>query len=72
METILGIAVGIGLSAACGFRVFVPVLIMNLAAISGQIPLLAGFARMDGRASFSKQKFHKKGYAPIMYSEHIL
>jgi hypothetical protein len=72
METILGIAVGIGLSAACGFLFFVPLLIMNIAAISGQIKLLAGFAWMDGRASFSKQKFHKKGYAPIMYSKHIL
>jgi len=44
MEAILGIAVGIGLSAACGFRVFVPLLIMNLAALSGQIQLPAGFA----------------------------
>ncbi|MBN1364798.1 MAG: DUF4126 domain-containing protein [Syntrophaceae bacterium] len=44
METILGIAVGIGLSAACGFRIFVPLLIMNLAALSGQIQLPAGFA----------------------------
>jgi hypothetical protein len=46
METILGIAVGIGLSAACGFRVFVPLLIMNLAALSGQLQLPAGFAWM--------------------------
>lgn len=41
MEIILGIAMGIGLSAACGFRIFVPLLIMNLAAISGQIQLPA-------------------------------
>jgi hypothetical protein len=46
METILGIAVGIGLSTACGFRVFVPLLIMNIAALSGQIQLPAGFAWM--------------------------
>jgi hypothetical protein len=44
METILGFAIGIGLSAACGFRVFVPLLIMNLAALSGQIYLPSGFA----------------------------
>lgn len=44
MEAILGITVGIGLSAACGFRVFVPLLIMNLAALSGQIQFPAGFA----------------------------
>lgn len=44
METILGIIIGIGLSAACGFRVFVPLLIMNLAVLGGQIQLPAGFA----------------------------
>jgi lysylphosphatidylglycerol synthetase-like protein (DUF2156 family) len=44
METILGIAVGVGLSAACGFRVFVPLLIMNLATLSGQFHLSPEFA----------------------------
>ena len=44
MDTLLGIAIGIGLSAACGFRVFVPLLIMNLAALSGHISLSPGFA----------------------------
>lgn len=44
METILGIALGIGLSAACGFRIFVPLLILNLAAISGHFNLSPEFA----------------------------
>jgi len=44
METLLGIAVGIGLSAACGFRIFVPLLMMNLASMSGQLHLSSGFA----------------------------
>ena len=48
MEIILGIAVGIGLSAACGFRIFAPLLIMNLAALSGQIQLPAEFAWIGG------------------------
>lgn len=39
-----GITIGIGLSAACGFRVFVPLLIMNLAALSGLLHVPAGFA----------------------------
>lgn len=43
METLLGIAVGIGLSAACGFRVFVPLLAMNLATLSGHLHLAPGF-----------------------------
>lgn len=44
METVLGIAIGIGLSAACGFRVFVPLLVMNLMALSGHLHLSPGFA----------------------------
>jgi hypothetical protein len=44
METLMGIAVGIGLSAACGFRVFVPLLVMNLASLAGQLHLSPGFA----------------------------
>jgi len=43
METMLSICVGIGLSAACGFRVFVPLLVMNLAAHSGHLTLAHGF-----------------------------
>lgn len=41
--TLLGICLGIGLSAACGFRVFVPLLVMNLAAVSGHLHLAHGF-----------------------------
>ncbi|MGH7972059.1 MAG: DUF4126 domain-containing protein, partial [Limisphaerales bacterium] len=43
METLLSICVGIGLSAACGFRVFVPLLVMNIAALSGHLHLAHGF-----------------------------
>ena len=45
METdlILSFCIGIGLSAACGFRVFVPLLIMSLAAHSGYLTLAPGF-----------------------------
>lgn len=35
METIIGLCIGIGLSAACGFRVFVPLLIMSIASMTG-------------------------------------
>ena len=44
METLIGIVVGIGLSAGCGFRVFVPLLVMNLASLSGHLHLASGFA----------------------------
>lgn len=43
METILGLIIGVGLSAACGFRVFVPLLGMSLAAHSGYVTLSPGF-----------------------------
>ena len=39
MESIFGISLGLGLSAACGFRVFVPLLILNLASASGHVEL---------------------------------
>src|SRR5215475_13958065 len=44
METLLSICIGIGLSAACGFRVFVPLLAMSIAALSGHLTLAQGFA----------------------------
>jgi hypothetical protein len=43
MEVIIGLCLGITLSAACGFRVFVPPLAMSLAAIYGNFPLSSGF-----------------------------
>jgi hypothetical protein len=43
MEIIIALCLGITLSAACGFRVFVPPLAMSLAAASGHFPLASGF-----------------------------
>jgi hypothetical protein len=43
METLLAISLGIGLSAACGFRVFVPLLVMSVASLSGHLALAPGF-----------------------------
>src|SRR5215467_5055176 len=43
METVLSICVGIGLSAACGFRVFVPLLVMSIGSLSGHLTLSHGF-----------------------------
>lgn len=37
METLLRIPIGIGLSVACGVRVFVPLLVMNLASLGGHL-----------------------------------
>jgi hypothetical protein len=43
-DTLLSIALGIGLSAACGFRVFVPLLIVSIASLTGNLHLSSGFA----------------------------
>jgi hypothetical protein len=43
METLLSICLGIGLSAACGFRVFVPLLALSVAAHAGHVHLSSGF-----------------------------
>ncbi len=45
-ELILSIIVGIGLSAACGFRVFIPPLVMCIAAKSGHVSVGPDFAWM--------------------------
>ncbi|HYC08350.1 MAG TPA: DUF4126 domain-containing protein [Steroidobacteraceae bacterium] len=40
----LSIALGVGLAAAVGFRVFVPLLVVSVAALSGHLTLSSGFA----------------------------
>lgn len=44
MHMVLGLCIGVGLSAACGFRVFVPMLATSVAAYSGRLQLADGFA----------------------------
>ena len=43
-ELALSVALGFGLAAAAGFRVFLPMLVMSIAAYSGHLTLSAGFA----------------------------
>lgn len=42
-ETLVSIMIGAGLAAACGFRVFVPFLVLSVAARLGHVPLSSGF-----------------------------
>lgn len=44
METLLSILLGLGLSASCGFRVFIPLLVASLAARTGHLELGPGYA----------------------------
>lgn len=43
MDIVLSLCLGIGLSAACGFRVFVPMLGMSVASMAGHLELSSGF-----------------------------
>lgn len=47
METLLSVVLGIGLSAACGFRIFVPFLLVGIAARTGHLVLGDSFAWMS-------------------------
>lgn len=43
MEVIVSVALGLGLAAACGLRVFVPLTLLSLAAASGRVPVASGW-----------------------------
>ena len=51
MESFLSFLVGIGLSAACGFRVFVPLLVVSIASYTGHLHLSSGFEWMGSTAA---------------------
>jgi hypothetical protein len=75
METLLSICVGIGLSAACGFRVFVPLLAMNLAALSGHLTLAHGFewiGSYPALIAFSVATLLEIGGYYIPWLDHVL
>jgi hypothetical protein len=50
-ESLIGVALGIGLAAATGFRIFVPLLIAGLAARFGYLPLGEGFQWLASTAA---------------------
>ena len=51
VELFLSICLGIGLSAACGFRVFVPLLVVSIASRGGHLHLSPGFEWMGSDAA---------------------
>lgn len=46
MDLFLSLCIGIGLSAACGFRIFVPLLVMGIAAKAGHLNFVSSFQWM--------------------------
>ena len=51
MESFLSFLIGVGLSAACGFRVFVPLLVVSIASYTGHLHLSSGFEWMGSTAA---------------------
>ena len=49
IEVVFAVLTGVGLSAACGFRIFLPLLALNLASIYGLVGLAPGFEWIGGR-----------------------
>jgi hypothetical protein len=75
MDTALSIAVGVGLSAACGFRIFVPLLIMSIASMSGHLPLSSGFAwigTVPALVAFTTATVLEVGAYFIPWLDHLL
>jgi hypothetical protein len=52
LDLLLSICLGIGLSAACGFRVFIPLLVLNGASLYGYVQLPTELAWMGTPAAF--------------------
>lgn len=50
-DALLGTLMGLGLAAACGFRVFVPLLVLAIAARAGQVGLADNFAWLASDAA---------------------
>jgi hypothetical protein len=53
MDFAVGILLGLGLSASCGFRVFVPLLVTNIASMLGYMHFSPGFEWMGGWPAFA-------------------
>ena len=75
METLMGLIVGIGLSAACGFRVFVPLLGLSIASMSGHLTLAPGFEWIGTKTAlftFSVATVLEIGAFYIPWLDHLL
>jgi hypothetical protein len=52
VELALAVAMGVGLAAAVGFRVFLPMLVLSIGAYSGHLTLTSGLAWLGTPAAF--------------------
>jgi hypothetical protein len=75
VETLLSVVLGVGLSAACGFRIFVPFLLVSIAARTGHLALGDSFAWMAGTpalVAFSAATVIEIGAYYVPWLDHAL
>jgi hypothetical protein len=53
MDIAIGICLGLGLAASCGFRVFVPLLVTNIGSLLGWVQPSSGFEWMGSWPAFA-------------------
>jgi hypothetical protein len=53
LDILMGLMLGVSLSAACGFRIFVPLLGMSIAALNGHLTLASGFEWIGTEQAFA-------------------
>jgi hypothetical protein len=53
LDALLGLALGVGLAAACGFRIFVPLLVAGIATKTGNLDLAGGFEWMGSNVAIA-------------------
>jgi len=73
--TVVSLLVGTGLAAACGFRVFVPLLVMSVAARAGHLQLGGGFhwiASTPALTAFAAATVLEIAGYFIPYVDHVL
>jgi hypothetical protein len=74
-EILASVATGLGLAAACGFRVFVPLLAVSLAARAGLLPLSPDLSWMAGTPAliaFTSASVLEAGAYHIPWLDHAL
>lgn len=74
-ELLLSLGVGLGLAAACGFRIFLPLFALAVAARSELVPLASGFewlASTPALAAFATATALEIGAYYIPWLDHLL
>jgi len=75
VEHALSISLGLGLAAAAGFRIFVPLLVMSIAAYTGHLELCQGFGwigTLPALVAFSTATFVEIGAYYIPWVDNLL